>query len=78
MGSSSDSESPEAVDDAMSKNNFWEEEMVRQGINKAEKGDNMNKEEPDALKWSQIVSIEKVFSQLDHFALDNLLYDATK
>jgi hypothetical protein len=52
--------------------------MVRQGINKAEKGDNMNKEEPDALKWSQIVSIEKVFSQLDHFALDNLLYDATK
>jgi hypothetical protein len=31
----------------------------------------MNKEEPDALKWPQIACIEKVFSQLDHFAWDN-------
>jgi hypothetical protein len=50
--------------------------MVGEGINKAKKGDKMNKEEPDALKGSQIVSIKIVFRQVDHFALDNILYDA--
>ena len=50
--------------------------MVGEGINEAEKGDNMDEQEPNALKGPQIVLVEKVFSHLHHFALDNLLYDA--
>ena len=36
----------------------------------------MNCKEPGALKWSQITFLVKLFDDVYHVALDNLLYDA--
>lgn len=36
----------------------------------------MNCKEPGELKWSQITFFVKLFDDVYHVALDNLLYDA--